>query len=488
MDARRSLLSLLSALAALAPAACEPPPTLSEGEGEGEGSEGEGEGEPVDIPVALERAGVFSVTEIVAENAGTRAFELYFQQPLDHDDPDGVTFLQRAVLIHKDFEHAFVLNPTGYELFAGYEQLPEELTSILDANQLQVEHRFFANSHPEPWLPEQWSYLTVEQAAADHHRIVEILRPLYIGKWLETGHSKGGMTSVFHAVLYPDDIDVVVPYVAPVSFAIDDTRGAAARAVLGDPACRNDIRAFQTNAAEQRADLLALLQAENSGVGDARIESLVFQTIGAIEWGFWQYTADCTQAGFYTPSDDPAETQRSLGLTTAIIGSGADAIAALPYYYQVQNQLGSPDVLSDHLDPLLGDIQTAIWDLFTDLPFEIPAYDDGALMHTIQDQVLLSDRFLFVYGGYDPWTTAAFEVGVDTDSARYVAPGLNHSALLIDLADDDKAAAFAALGRWLDVDVAAAPAVPAAQVDRWRRHLDDERAWLATRVGLRPGL
>jgi hypothetical protein len=105
-----------------------------------------------------------------------------------------------------------------------------------------------------------------------------------------------------------------------------------------------------------------------------------------------------------------------------------------------------------------------------------------------KEQVLLSDRFLFVYGGYDPWTTAAFEVGVDTDSARYVAPGLNHSALLIDLADDDKAAAFAALGRWLDVDVAAAPAVPAAHVARWRRHLDDERAWLATRVGLRPGL
>ncbi|HEY1097926.1 MAG TPA: hypothetical protein VGF99_03320, partial [Myxococcota bacterium] len=162
----------------------------------------------------------------------------------------------------------------------------------------------------------------------------------------------------------------------------------------------------------------------------------------------------------------------------------------LPYTYQVGNELGQPDQLSAHLDPLLGDIDVDVFDLYGDLPFTVPAYDDGALMRRIQQDVVDSDRFLFVYGGFDPWTTSAFQigsdVGVDNDSLRFVAPGLNHGALLIDLADADKAAAFAALGRWLDVSVVDQPTIPAAQVERWRRRLDDERAWLSRRVGIRP--
>lgn len=125
--------------------------------------------DPAALEAALRAAGVASVQALDAEDGSTLAFELLFEQPLDHEDPDSRTFLQRAVLVHRDTRAPMVLNPTGYMLFPGYEQLPEELTSLLGGNQLQVEHRFFGASFPDDLVADDWRHLTVAQAAADHH-------------------------------------------------------------------------------------------------------------------------------------------------------------------------------------------------------------------------------------------------------------------------------------------------------------------------------
>ena len=61
-------------------------------------------------------------------------------------------------------------------------------------------------------------------AAADHHRIVEVLKLIYPGKWIGTGISKGGQTAMFHRYFYPEDVDISVPYVAPLNFSTEDQR------------------------------------------------------------------------------------------------------------------------------------------------------------------------------------------------------------------------------------------------------------------------
>src|SRR5688500_13585637 len=142
-----------------------------------------------------------------------RFFRLEYQQPVDHADPDGAAFGQRMTLVHRDPEAPMILHTGGYHL---YEQpFLSELGVLLDGNQVHVEQRFFGPSRPDP---ADWAMLTIEEAAADHPRIVEALAPLYRGAWLSTGASKGGMTSIFHRRFYPDDVDVTVPYVPPISF------------------------------------------------------------------------------------------------------------------------------------------------------------------------------------------------------------------------------------------------------------------------------
>ncbi|MBN1273176.1 MAG: hypothetical protein JXB26_12995 [Candidatus Aminicenantes bacterium] len=70
---------------------------------------------------------------------------------------------------------------------------------MLGANQIYVGHRFMGKSRPAIM---DWQYLTAEQAAADFHRVVDLFKKIYSGKWLSFGSSKNGSTALFHKRFY----------------------------------------------------------------------------------------------------------------------------------------------------------------------------------------------------------------------------------------------------------------------------------------------
>ncbi len=122
---------------------------------------------------------VARVTEQPTQQAGYRYFELWFDQPVDHDQAGGARFEQYATLIHRDATRPMVLLHTGYGNW--YYDYPGELTRLLGANQVVVEHRFFRGSRPAG--AEAWAHLTIAQSAADHHRITTALRRVYGARW-----------------------------------------------------------------------------------------------------------------------------------------------------------------------------------------------------------------------------------------------------------------------------------------------------------------
>jgi len=138
------------------------------------------------------------------------AYELKFTQPVDHNYPSGAQFTQRIFIGHAGFDRPMVLSTSGYTArgLGGAEP-----AMLLKANLIRVEHRYFGESVPDPLV---WDNLTVWQAATDLHRIVEAFETLYPGKWVSTGHSKDGQTTIQFKAIYPDDIDVAIPYVAPL--------------------------------------------------------------------------------------------------------------------------------------------------------------------------------------------------------------------------------------------------------------------------------
>lgn len=411
-----------------------------------------------DILVRLEAIPGVTVTEVAIPEP-YRFFRLTFEQPVDHGDPDGATFTQRVTLLHRDLAAPMVLHTSGYY---GYESpFAAEPTALIDGNQINTEQRFFEPSRPDP---ADWSKLTIEQAAADHHRIVAALRPIYCGKWVSTGASKGGMTSIYHRRFYPDDVDATVAYVAPISFGAPDDRYHPFFDTVGSASCRTKLEAYQRELLTRRAAMLSRMQsyADANGLTFDRssgIEGAFEDAVVEFAWGFWQYSGPSDCASIPAPSASNATLFDFLVDIGGLYFYDDGAIVQFsPYYYQSENQLGYPSEPTGHIDDLL---ETQ------DLPRDYmpqgataPTLDPGAMVDVDQWVQSEGERLLFVYGEFDPWYAGHFELGEADDSMLVVAPRANHGASISALEAADADAATAALLRW--TGVAARPAAQRA--------------------------
>ena len=127
--------------------------------------------------------------------------------------PEAGNFKQRVILSHVGFDRPTVLVTEGYAAhYATHPRYQEELSKLFNANLVFVEYRYFGESMPKPC---NWDYLTVENSLYDLHHVTTTLKQLYDEKWIATGISKGGQTTMFYRTYFPDDVDISVPYVAP---------------------------------------------------------------------------------------------------------------------------------------------------------------------------------------------------------------------------------------------------------------------------------
>jgi hypothetical protein len=411
--------------------------------------------------------GMTATEESIDPGSGYRFFRLEYEQPADHDDPDGLMFSQRMTLLHADAGAPTILHTSGY--YAYDQAFAAELTSLLSGNQLHVEQRFFQPSRPDP---ADWSLLTIAQAAADHHRISEALAPYYTGPWLNTGASKGGMTSVYHRRFYPDDVVATVAYVAPISHGAPDTSYAPFFEAVDTEGCRAALRDYQVEMLARREEMVTRMAAlpltfERSAGAEGAFEDSVVE----FPWGFWQY-GDSSWCDAIPASDasDGELWDFHVAIGQLDFYGDAELERYIPYFYQAETELGFPDIPTGHIDA-----QLTTQELERDyMPAGVTASYDPSAMADIDDWVQSEgERLLFIYGQNDPWTEGAFELGGAADSLLLVAPGMNHGASIADLEPGDQSTALDALERWTGV----APATLAAR----RRALPAEPAPLRLR-------
>ena len=397
---------------------------------------------------------VVAVTESTTDlPGGYRYFELQFDQPVDHDHPEGPHFQQYATLIHRDPAAPMVLVHTGYGNW--YADRPTQLTWLLQANQLVVEHRFFRGSRPTGAAAD-WRTLTIRQAAADHHRITVALRRLYPGRWLETGASKGGMTAIYHRRFYPDDVDGTVAYVAPISFGAPDYRYEPHVEAIGPSACRDAVRALQAELLRNRRAMLesrATSQASTEGLGYTRVAvpAAVESAVVSLEWSFWQYVgaSGCPDVPAVTATDDAV--WRFLEQVSPVSSSSDDDIAEFDaYYYQAEAELGYPGTVDQHLDGLTRFGDDAYAGAYP-TGVEVPTWTVDPMTDVDAWVKASGERLLFLYGEWDPWTGGRFDLGAARDAAALVAPEAPHGADLTDLPEADRALAYGKLEAWSGV-------------------------------------
>ncbi|MGQ0839000.1 S28 family serine protease [Actinokineospora sp.] len=402
--------------------------------------------------------GLTVVSESATPPAGYRFFILSYRQPVDHHKPRGQAFEQRFQLLHKDVANPMVLHTSGYNMRET--AFRSEPTRLIDGNQISVEQRFFSPSRPDP---ADWDDLDIWQAATDHHRIVAALERVYPAKWISTGASKGGMTSVYHRRYYPRDVDGVVAYVAPNDRVnpADRAYDAFFQSVGTDAACRARLDGVQQEALRRRPELVAKYQADADAGGwtftqvlgsiDRAFEMTVLDTV----WAFWQYS------GQSACGTVPATTATTDELYTFIDGVAGFSFYAdqgilpyAPYYYQAATQLGWPSLRFEHLRGLTN--HPGLYQANSSLPRDLRARHDGRPMLDVDHWVRTrASEMLFVYGANDPWGAEPFYPSTH-DSFTYTAAGANHGANIAALAPADGAAATATLRRWAGVT---APAI-----------------------------
>lgn len=406
---------------------------------------------PMDLVSRMTAIAGMKVTEKTTGKAGYRLFRLEYEQPADHEKPDGQRFTQRAILMHRDESAPMVLASTGYMLFdwSSADAL-EEPTELLQSNQLLIEHRYFRPSRPEP---ASWTDLTIQNAAADHHRFVQAFKPIYTGSWISTGVSKGGRTSIYHRRFYPDDVNGTVAYVAPQTIGTSDPRYIDFLANVGtDPACRDALEHFQRIALQRRAAMQSHMSASGHTFDLIGLDVVFEHAVVELPFYFWQYMhqSDCASI-----PDDTATSNKVYAFLDSVASVEAfyrDAMLTefVPYYYQAATQCGYQGFAQDHLSDLLQHPGTDVPGTYC--PSGVTCTFDAQAMQDVGDWVKTSGaRLLFVYGQNDPWTAGAFELGGATDSFRYFVAGANHDADIAQLPDADKAEAMDAIARWAGV-------------------------------------
>lgn len=417
-----------------------------------------------DILVELNAIPGMTATEGTSMTDGYRFFLLEYEQPVDHKNPNSAKFKQRMTLLFRDYGAPMVVYNSGYNVSTrGYRG---QIAALTNGNQLSMEYRYFLPSRPDP---ADWSKLDIEQAATDQHRITQALKArLFKAKWLTTGASKGGMTSLFHRRFFPADVDGTVALVAPFDYPADAVQSPTNRYIqfienVGtDPTCRQKLKDFQVQALTRRTAMKTRMEALDATYNILGEDKALEFAVEELPFIFWQYgsQSNCTKIPANNATNDAVF--KFLDDTIDVASYGDDGIMSfLPYYHQSASQLGYPISDESYLQNVLmyPGADTAEAYLPSDIPK--PTYDNGAAMQDVQSWIASSgSQIMLIYGQNDPWSAGAVDLGNATDSFKYIAPNGNHGSSLANLASADQSAGVATVLRWAGVQQTMAKSLP----------------------------
>jgi hypothetical protein len=378
------------------------------------------------------------------------AYEGMIEQPLDHRNPQGEKFRQRFFVSHIDFAKPVLLETAGY---AAGRSGAGELTRILAGNQVTVEHRFFGRSVPSPV---KWEYLTIKQAADDLHAIVTMLKTLYPGKWVSTGSSKGGQTTLFYKTFYPDDVDASVPYVAPINIAQEDPRIYLFLQNVGDAAARARIKDFQIAMFKREDEILPLVKA----LAEKKNWTFSMGVSEAYEYGVLEYPFAFWQYGTVKPADIPAPDAPAeklfehLNKTNAIYYYSDQGKKAFePFQYQAFTEIGyyNYDItdFKEHMKSLKNPTNLVLCPEDAKI-----VYDPAPMANVYHFLQYKGDHIIYIYGELDPWSATAIQLIGRTDAVKIVVKNSYHGSRVRDFTPEQKELFYSTLERWLGLTLA----------------------------------
>ena len=381
------------------------------------------------------------------------SWTLLVQQPLDHEHPELGSFRQKVYVSHFESDRPVVLVTEGYNRGRNY---TSELAAAIGANQVVVEHRFYGASVPDSM---DYTHLNIRQAAADLHRIKEMLSELYDVPWVASGISKGGQTTLYYRYLYPDDVAASAPYVAPINLALEDERIYDFLNSVGSRSCRKDILAIQRRILEDYdASLLRLkwhAKGEGLEFGYLSLEEAFEYAVLEYPFSFWQWGSDCGEIPDAT-EDIEEVLDHFLEVSGLAFFSNASMTDYASHYYQCAREFGYYSYETDAVQDLLRALPVSPNPsaIFTPNHDKIP-YDGGVLAREVYDWLEASgDRIVYINGALDTWSATAMPPNEDRVALYFFMEDQSHrTARIANLDGGQKQQVKEALERWMGMPI-----------------------------------
>ncbi len=382
----------------------------------------------------------------------TESYEIMFEQPIDHAKPKLGKFQQRFYILHKDYTSPVLLETEGYQA-PPQANRARELTRILGGNQVYVEHRYFGRSVPKKI---DWQYLTVKNSAGDLHRIVTELKKIYTGKWISSGGSKSGQTSIFFKTYYPNDVDVSVPFVAPVNLAVDDPRIYIHLDTVGTREMRKKVADYQIALLKRQDEIMPLMKLEmekrKQTFSKVKFEEAYELGIMEFEFSLWQYGA--IKFEDIPAPDAPKEKMVEQFMKVGGIDFFSDQSAQTsgPFFYQAFHEIGFYNYDITNLKPYLK------YAFNPDFHFLCPTgknvkYNPEAAQKVYNFLQYEGNNMIFIYGEYDTWSSTGINLTGRTNSIKIVKKGGFHNIRIATLPVEQKELIYTTLEKWLGVKV-----------------------------------
>lgn len=393
-------------------------------------------------------------------------YQFWFEQPVDHTDPSKGKFKQKVLLGHKQSEAPVIVELEGYQLWS---EQAGELATLFKGNQLTIEHRFFDQSVPEGGIP--WEFLTIKQAADDQHEIIQAIKKnIYPAtQWISTGISKGGQTTIFHRYFYPEDVDISVPYVAPLNLEYVDprlekfldklgTNKSSLESIFGGGSAQEDchyvIRDFQIACFEHKGELLSRFKELIADKG------YTYETVGGEEralnliilefpFAFWQWGHNCKEIPSLEESDWDEMFAYLMRVSTPDFFEDQYIERMRPFFYAALTEMGMYDYKVKPFKKYLGEKEDIDFSFAMPKGVEQKPFNEaqmGAINKWLQTD---AERILFVYGGSDPWYATGVDLKKNGKCRKYVRGDMSHACRIKDFDPVSREDLIDTLKEWL---------------------------------------
>lgn len=385
-------------------------------------------------------------------------YVLKIRQNLDTDNAEAGTFNQRIIVGYVGEDRPTVIVTEGYN--ADYAMSPsyiEELSDLFDANMVFCEYRYFGESMPKPT---DWNFLTVENSLGDLHNVNTTFRKLFKGKWISTGISKGGQTTMFYRTYYPNDVDVSVSYVAPLNKSVEDGRHEPfLRDEVGTKKERKAVHNAQLEMFKRKSSLVEMLEKKVKADGlnfNLPLDEIFDYELMEYPFAFWQWGTPVSEIPSSKDSDEvwfehlmKVSGPDYFSVPGRYLSFNMQALRELGYYgYEIDSDFKKYCSISstkDYLRRLMIPESMGEW---RNVSFDPTLYNK-----TVEYLKNNDPKHIFIYGEIDPWTASGVAGWLDCSGKQnmrvYVQPRGSHKARIGNMPEDMKAEIMERLNGWL---------------------------------------